>query len=728
MLAALDARSYHRALVQDANRIVERILQPMSLPWTHKVVPVARNLPCDIDELIELITLDDGLYTPFENGNFGFGRFDTGQLRSSESSILLANSSDTFRAATRRSNDPGIIEFITISLPPNPLETTSRDNNVVVTYPMPNDTTKGESELRCFEMMQAIKKRKVIQARNCVRTMKLSVRINSSSSRSSILKEVTKQPNGPPSHLLEVSLPQEVQSGRKLSHSQAKVIADKLGTYNVRHNLGPTHQSGKYSNRIAVGRTRVMWTEKSSCDQPQRVFFPSLLTGDRLDGGSHKRPKDVLLCIKIDGKVFNGRPKQRTIGAAIEPHAFTHDLIPFQAALDCDKFVESLLSSDSEPMNIEAYRPPKLECVPDSCGCIHVVCTSPGSISRLSVNQLLRNAAGKDNPCCTICWQSTEVGMEVKECSRCGIPVHVECCLDRGLSKGAMISVNGTSITEWSCPLCCRDEDQRETCSSESSSKGGVEMKKSRRKSRLPDRLRDSFVETHLSQKQECLPSDTNSKKSTAHMKCAVCLLPGGAMSRFSRCGTMVWVHEVCRIWTSGETISSKSNRQLDVAKGQCAACGEDGGKPLNSPSKRGKPSRLLQNMASGCLVTCAAVGCQVAVHPMCALVSSLACKSTKEWIDQCGSKERDDVDKVTERDAQLCRQFTLTCVTIQGTTDAFGKDPGVNRTQTLPIIFCGIHNPKRERSFYGLPPGGNHLNEDTFRIPRCKEPEGDQR
>ena len=64
------------------------------------------------------------------------------------------------------------------------------------------------------------------------------------------------------------------------------------------------------------------------------------------------------------------------------------------------------------------------------------------------------------------------------------------------------------------------------------------------------------------------------------------------------------------------------------------------------------------------CVVKCVAANYHVFVHPMCVLVSSLA------W-----------------------------------------------RTSTLPILFCGIYNPARERSFYGLYPGGKHIDTETLRL-----------
>lgn len=66
ILASLDTRAYQQSLVQDANTLVQKVLLPMSLPWMHKIPLVARNIPCDIDEMIAVLTLDDGRFVPFD--------------------------------------------------------------------------------------------------------------------------------------------------------------------------------------------------------------------------------------------------------------------------------------------------------------------------------------------------------------------------------------------------------------------------------------------------------------------------------------------------------------------------------------------------------------------------------------------------------------------------------------------------------------------------------------
>ena len=718
MIASLDSRAYQRSLIQDANNIAERMLLPVSLPWTHKVAPVARNIPCDIDEMIDVLTMDDGLYTPFENGNFGFGQFDTGQFRNGESAIRLANSSSMLRSAARRSCDPGVIELSTIVLPPQlpgDLETARRYDPDSQDYDDSDRSIKGELELRCFETMQAVKKRKVEQARSSVKNFEISVKVNSSSTRSSIFHAFDERRVDKESILaqgfLEAVLPQEVEVGRKISTSKAKKISEMLGSYDIRNGLGPTNQSGKNSNRMNVGRTRLMWTEKSPSDQPQRVFFTSLITGQRLEGGSQKRPREVLVRIKVDGQHFVGRKVSKN-KETDESDTVTKESFPsFQATLDCDKLVQNLFESKTKNMQaVDNILPPKIECIPDSCGTIHVLCVSEGRINRSSVTPLLNRMAENNIRNCTVCWRSTELDQEVQSCSECGVLAHPSCCLDPGQMNDAVV-IDGILTKQWTCAMCCQ------SCGD--SSRHESAAKKSRRKSKLPSRYDDSEL-------AEPIPSQRTDDLQYYHeIPCSICQLRGGPMSPVRQNDKTSWIHEVCRIWTSGgnEIIneSSMGKRQ------QCALCGGNNGN-VTAGMKRGRNMMgSSDNVSIGCVVKCAAVGCQVHVHPMCAVVSSLTSElhtaaSLRNNPMSQQEENESDIDRARKEDIDLCSQYTLTFASVNGVTNSYGKDPGIQRKAMLPILFCGIHNPKRDDSFYGLYPGGEHLDGGALVIPRCLE------
>jgi hypothetical protein len=51
MLASVDKRSYSRALLRDADAILEKVIFPMSFPWTHRLETQSRIIPHDIDEM-----------------------------------------------------------------------------------------------------------------------------------------------------------------------------------------------------------------------------------------------------------------------------------------------------------------------------------------------------------------------------------------------------------------------------------------------------------------------------------------------------------------------------------------------------------------------------------------------------------------------------------------------------------------------------------------------------
>jgi hypothetical protein len=106
----------------------------------------------------------------------------------------------------------------------------------------------------------------------------------------------------------------------------------------------------------------------------------------------------------------------------------------------------------------------------------------------------------------------------------------------------------------------------------------------------------------------------------------------------------------------------------------------------------------------------------------MCALVSSLASKSTIEERDEKSEiATLDNIQKAKKRDVELCSQYTLTFASVCGLAHSFGKDPGAKFSAPLPIIFCGIHNPAREQSFHGLYPGGESMDIDqTLKVPSC--------
>ena len=174
-------------------------------------------------------------------------------------------------------------------------------------------------------------------------------------------------------------------------------------------------------------------------------------------------------------------------------------------------------------------------------------------------------------------------------------------------------------------------------------------------------------------------------------------------MSRISVEGEVFWIHEVCRIWTGDERVSAYSTKNQP-----CALCGTSYDLPVCFHKK----------YSSQCVVKCAAVGCHISVHPMCALVSSLTSQSMNESNhNKSESKPLGRTGKAKKKDVDLCSQHTLTFASVRG------NNSGVRCATTIPVFFCGIHNPAREKSFYGLYPGGKMMDiNNTLKIPSWKE------
>jgi hypothetical protein len=725
VLATLDSRSYHRALIRDANRIAEHVLLPMSLPWTHKVPPVARNIPCDIDEMIDVIMMDDGSFAPFENGSFGFGQFDTGQQRIGESAVLLSNSSGMLRAAARRSNDPGVIELTTVAIPP-PFGDKSilYPNPPLIADPLHNEELPCEEEilLRCFETMQARKRRKVVQTRKNIRNYKISVKVNGSSSRSSIFHdELGMAPDLNKTlsvGILEATLPLEVEVGRKLKKAKAREIAASIGSYNVREAPATAEEAGK-SSRTNVGRTRLMWTQKIFSDHPQRLSYSSLITGERLEPGVQKRPREILVSVIIGGSLYNGRDEDDMEDGMPDRRDASDFVTPFQATLHSDKLLRNLLADNrrTAESGSRSIIPPKIECVPDSCGTIHTVCVLPGKLAFSSVSSVLNlhaTSAGRNS--CTVCWAATPGGVEVMECNNCGLLAHPPCCLDPGQIKKA--STENFDHT-WKCSTCCYQELENLDESRSNGSSDHVGTKKSKRKPKLPSRFDDSELlvdSIHSPRPEEII--------SAPEKQCAVCLLSGGPMSLTRWGASRGWVHEVCRIWNIGNILNASFGEQEDQEVSFCALCGKEGGSSREVYPKKVDMSRKIETPR--CVVKCAAAGCHVSVHPMCALISSFSATSNDVSPPETDSTPDATADDAVKRDVALCAKYTLTFASIKGTTNAFGKDPGIARKAVLPALFCGIHNPNRDSSFYGLYPGGEYLASPSraLTVPGCREPD----
>ena len=261
----------------------------------------------------------------------------------------------------------------------------------------------------------------------------------------------------------------------------------------------------------------------------------------------------------------------------------------------------------------------------------------------------------------------------------------------------------GVIEDEWVCSVCCHHNGKEAQKQEGADEPGKVQaIKESKRISRPSNKLKESQFESMKSKMTD--PSAISAK---TEINCSICNLSGGAMSRISVEGEDFWVHETCRIWTDGS---------LGSRDAPCILCGV-GANCVEST--RLAPSRRYSPL---CVVKCAAPGCHISVHPMCALASTLISQSTNNGSHEASENVTlDNIKRAKKTDEELCSQYTLTFASIRGLAHSFGKDPGARCATTLPIFFCGIHNPAREQSYRGLYPGGGFIDaEQILKVPSC--------
>ena len=189
--------------------------------------------------------------------------------------------------------------------------------------------------------------------------------------------------------------------------------------------------------------------------------------------------------------------------------------------------------------------------------------------------------------------------------------------------------------------------------------------------------------------------------------QCVICPHRGGAMSLLepsqgSDHKQQKWIHEVCRIWSRRDVsdISTNKDGPLSLSRhangspliSVCALCGTGG-------------------MGDGGLTRCAARGCLIAFHPMCALLASKlrtsnvgmmndtakmkSVRKTRRTENIESEIKSDDKEKIAS-DQRLSLEYTLQLVKLTRAGES-----GV----VIPVAFCGIHNPSRDDSSYGCLP-----------------------
>ena len=715
-------------------------------------MPAARNIPFDIDEMPAILAQEDKSHNPFDNGPMGFGRFESGEPQEGPLSSSLVDPRDIICSAARRSDDPGVIEWRSLAKPPSPCLYQGRNNeslrllgtkrhdqfteDLVAFGDTENADSliRGEVSLRCFEEVQRRKRRKLCQSMQCTRRRLISVKVGSSSTRASVLPEFPETDNGPRKSsrsILAATLPTHIQTGKILSAAKSKTLDQELGSYSA-------SSSGKNSSRAPVGRTRLVWTEKRQSEQPQRSYFASFLTGEKLDSGSQKRPRDVRVSVTLHGKPLQPadelhKPSTPSLSLmrgdrCVANRNATHGMPgkhnrKLQCTLDPDALVNNLLLDAAKDHDVNgksfesvAVVAPRIDCLPDSNGFIGVVCSVPGRFTQTSsVSMFLNDGARKPKLKCSICWSSGKAGSIIEECCTCGVTVHLGCCYDTGNRVKLKPAKGGSedSKSKWQCAVC----NTARIMGAGTDYWGGVDGGKSRKPSQLPERIRKILSASVVSRTSGTSPHD-----GSRGFKCELCPHSGGAMSPFDLDGETVWIHEVCRIWCMGfGTTEHDIQRDADFGvqyEKTCALCGT-----FVESSTRIKSNLGGTEASSAGLAKCVAARCQVHFHPMCARLASLLSKvdhKVREGNQKTATQGHveDEMTLARKIDVHLCTQYTLTaakCVAVEG---AKGRDPGMECFSSVPVAFCGIHNPKRDPSFFGMYPGGQHLDGSIMRVP----------
>jgi hypothetical protein len=196
MLASVDKRSYSRAFLRDADAILEKVIFPMSFPWTHRLETQSRIIPHDIDEMagVRAAVAVDQLKSATVSGE----------------SIL-----------TRRSTDPGVTTLSESTLSRKASVPPSKRED----YEDEDINIPGELSFRMFEEVQARKRQRIELELVGDETKMISVRIGSTSSRSKVFEA---QAPGKLPLIIPTHLPHHLQDKRivlgmgKADHSERR--------------------------------------------------------------------------------------------------------------------------------------------------------------------------------------------------------------------------------------------------------------------------------------------------------------------------------------------------------------------------------------------------------------------------------------------------------------------------------------------------------------------------
>ena len=663
-LVEIQPRGRARDQIRDADKLLHELLLPMSFPWAHPCVPINKVMPYDLEDMPAILAAGSSIPAVEEHGEFG-------HLRS-------RRTPRSTQVAARRSNDPGVVEF-TSFFSPSQAQRHAMSKSGLFDPSEQDPTIDGELSLRMYKEVQDRKRKRLMMEHTNKKTKFISFRLGSASSRSSIFADIDIP--GCQLLLLPAQFPKSIQEGMRLSGEKAFETAHELGAYNIRP-VPPEAlalNDTSYKNRIFVGRSRIIWSEKDDARSiSQRVPYRSLLTGDRLEGSSAKRPIQVKVAIRINGILLasNGMSAKeaatlsndaawtwddslsysnRVVNGALDiacrecsSDAADHSQcrlasevflkeVTGQAVKSGNTKISSLLKRTRQELRIQRdtatssrnslvergqllVTPPCIDCVPTEDGIYSVVCTKPGALVWGSVAKGSRTQPKRDVSTMVL----RELSIDLKCCSICW-------------NREAPLMNDGSSTK---CSTC--------------------------------------GVRVHSSCLLECQDKGTwNCRACTLEVAdsecvCSICNHSGGELFEDDD-GSRV--HKICKTWCYGSK---------DTNDTTCHLCSEK----------------------TNAVARCAATNCSIQFHPMCAVIASISANEHFGDLKQGGDRERD---------AYLCSQHQLSML---HTTFRGGGCSDMGCSTMLPVALCGYHNPLRRDDYYGLYPGGSIVEFGAMRIP----------
>jgi hypothetical protein len=457
--------------------------------------------------------------------------------------------------------------------------------------------------------MREKRKRKVEALSNaCTRKWRVSVKVASVSSRPTLVRREIKP------MYLKAELPSYVQYGKSLTLESAYVkdqeegLRSSLGSYDCRatsttpsmsyaamDNIGVKTANGR-SKRINVGRTRLIWTGVSMTNT--KPSFASMLTGEKLDSSSYKRPKSVTVVVRLNGKIIsepaqeedNQKPRKddkyvekftwskSKVHKAFEtienkkPVSIVSDTSGDEeisqtalCTIDLGEYFKALIEHNSEvtkevkPLDyhvstihltpsssiLRKVRKPRILCLPLDDGFFRVLCVNPGLLEgSLQYPTILSDIAklNVDGPLCTVCWTGSEQ-KNVLRCESCNLYAHKECCLDAGRSRETSKS------TFWTCAKCTKTPYEEylpklhttPTHTQNATSHGNSPnlqsgSRKSQRRTKLPSRFKEDALEDDKAPTIVRQLIDSKTTRYRTNPKCTLCPYSGKAIVIYYNC------------------------------------------------------------------------------------------------------------------------------------------------------------------------------------------------